>query len=45
MDIVDVASGRLIGAPTLVEASVRDERYTLLFLLSWTSSDLMPPPL
>jgi len=45
LDITEVATGRLTGSPTLVEASVHHEQYTLLFLLSWTSSDLMPPPL
>jgi len=44
LDIFDV-NGRLISAPALVEASVQHERYTLLFVFSWRSTDLIPPPL
>jgi hypothetical protein len=44
-DIIDESSGRLIGSPSPVEATVYFKRYTLLFLLSWTSTDLIPPPL
>ena len=45
IDIADAATGRLVGAPSVAEASVYHEHYTLLFLLSWKSTDLMPPPL
>lgn len=44
IDLVDMSSGRLVGIPWITEASVTHERYTVLFLLSWTSSDLLPPP-
>jgi hypothetical protein len=45
VDIVDEASGRVIGGPSLVEAAVYHDQFTLLFVLSWTSTDLVPPPL
>jgi hypothetical protein len=44
-DIIDESSGRLVGAPSSVEAAVYFKRYTLLFFLSWNSTDLIPPPL
>lgn len=44
IDIVDTSSGLLIGMPWTTEAAVTYERYTVLFLFSWTSSDLLPPP-
>lgn len=44
IDVFD-AGGRLISAPPPVEATVQHRRYTLLFLLSWDSTDLIPPPL
>jgi hypothetical protein len=37
--------GRLVASPPPVEATVKSERYTLLFLLSWMTTDLIPPPL
>lgn len=45
IDITDASTGRLVGFPLLAEASVRQELVTLLFLLSWKSSDLIPPAL
>ncbi|ALA59119.1 hypothetical protein [Nitrospira moscoviensis] len=45
IEIADAASGRLVGAPSVAEATVSHQRYTLLFLLSWQTTDLMPPPL
>jgi hypothetical protein len=44
IDVVDTSTGRLVGLPWTTEASVTHERYTVLFLFSWTTSDLMPPP-
>jgi hypothetical protein len=44
IDVVEGMSGRLVGTPSVTEAAVIHERYTLLFLLSWQSSDLLPPP-
>jgi hypothetical protein len=45
IEIADAANGRLVAAPALAEAAVIHQRYTLLFLLSWQNSDLLPPPL
>lgn len=45
MDLYDQKSGRLIALPSAADATVSFERYTLLFVLSWTSTDLIPPPL
>jgi len=45
IDIADAGSGRLIGEPSQSEATVYHEHYTLLFLISWKSTDLLPPPL
>lgn len=44
LEVMDVSSGRLVGVPLVSEAAVIHERYTLLFLLSWQSSDLLPSP-
>ncbi|HJT19678.1 MAG TPA: hypothetical protein VJ746_04360 [Nitrospira sp.] len=44
-DIIDESSGRLVSSPSPVEASVYFKRYILFFLFSWTSTDLIPPPL
>ncbi|HET9845130.1 MAG TPA: hypothetical protein VFQ02_05240 [Nitrospira sp.] len=44
IDVVDISSGRLVGTPWTTEGSVLHERYTVLFLFSWTASDLLPPP-
>ncbi|OQW32311.1 MAG: hypothetical protein A4E19_19995 [Nitrospira sp. SG-bin1] len=45
MDLYDEETGRLIASPSAVDATVYHERYTLLFIISWTSTDLMPQPL
>ena len=44
LELVDASSGRLLGLPLFTEAAVIHERFTLLFLLSWQSSDLLPSP-
>lgn len=45
IDTTDTTTGRLISRPSVVEASVIFQRYTVLFLFSWQSTDLVPPPL
>jgi hypothetical protein len=44
IDLIDVSSGRPVGAAWATQAAVTHERYTVLFLFSWTSTDLLPPP-
>jgi len=45
IDVADMASGRQTGQSAGGEATVYHSRYTLLFLISWSSTDLLPPPL
>ncbi|HEU4685361.1 MAG TPA: hypothetical protein VFS39_12730 [Nitrospira sp.] len=45
LDIMDEGTGRLVAAPSPVEATVYYVRYTVLFVFSWKSTDLIPPPL
>ena len=45
LNIYDKGSGRLLEATPISEAAVFFTHYTLLFIVTWQTTDMVPPPL
>ncbi len=45
IDVYDEQAGRLVASSSTVDATVSLDEYTFLFIISWSTTDIVPPPL